>query len=73
MFGGLDRSELRSAGRDVVVLSNIEQGVESSPPAEGVSVRYVARGCENYRIGARGYRLPAGQVLIAPHDQGADC
>jgi AraC-like DNA-binding protein len=73
MFGGLERSELRPSGRDVVVLSNIEHGVETSPPANGLSVRYVARGCENYRIGGRGYRLQAGQVLIAPHDQGAEC
>ena len=73
MLGSLERSELRPASHDVVVLSNIVHGVESSPAANGLSVRYVARGCENYRIGGRSYRLEAGQVMIAPHEDGADC
>jgi AraC-like DNA-binding protein len=73
LIGGLERPESRPAGHDVVVLSNIEHGVESSPAANGLTVRYVARGCENYRIGGRGYRLEAGQVMIAPHEDGAEC
>jgi AraC-like DNA-binding protein len=59
--------------RDMVVLSNIHEGASSSPPTPGLCIRYVARGRENYRIAGRGYRLEAGQVMIAPHDEGADC
>jgi len=73
IHGRLEHGEPRPPGRDVVVLSNIQQGAETSPGADGVSVRYVARGCENYRIGGRGYRLEAGQVMIAPHKHGAEC
>jgi AraC-like DNA-binding protein len=58
---------------DAVVFSNIEQGSAASAPVPGLSVRYVARGCENYRIGGRGYRIEEGQVMIAPHDEGAEC
>ena len=58
---------------DAVVFSNIEQGSAASAPVAGLSIRYVARGCENYRIGGRGYRIEEGQVMIAPHDQGAEC
>ena len=58
---------------DAVVFSNIEQGTAESAPVRGLSIRYVARGCENYRIGGRGYRIDEGQVMIAPHEQGAAC
>ncbi|MGE5563514.1 MAG: helix-turn-helix domain-containing protein [Bacillota bacterium] len=73
LLGTLERKEPRPEGRDVVVLSNIDQAADTSPGAPGLSIRYVARGCENYRIGGRGYRLEAGQVMIARHDSGADC
>lgn len=73
IHGRLEKGSARPLGRDVVVLSNIDQGMEASPAARGLSVRYVARGCENYRIGGRGYRLEAGQVMIAPHEGGAEC
>src|SRR4051794_10748489 len=71
IHGGLESKQRRAANGDVVVLSNIEQGEENSPAAQGVTVRYVARGCENYRIGSRGCRLESGQVMIAPHYDGA--
>jgi AraC-like DNA-binding protein len=58
---------------DAVVFSNIEHGSAASAPVPGLSIRYVARGCENYRIGGRGYRVGEGQVMIAPHEQGAEC
>ena len=58
---------------DAVVLSNLEHGSAASPGVRGLSIRYVARGRENYRINGRGYRLDAGQVMIAPHENGADC
>lgn len=73
LHGRLEKAEPRPAGRDVVVLSNIEQGAETSSGAPGLTIRYVARGCENYRIEGRGYRLEAGQIMIAPHETGAEC
>lgn len=60
-------------GGDAVVLSNIEQGAAASPGTRGLCIRYVVRGCENYRIGGRGYRIDAGQVMIAPQEDGAEC
>lgn len=59
-------------GGDVVVLSNIEQGAAASPGSRGLCIRYVARGSENYRIGGRGYRIEAGQLMIAPQEGGAE-
>lgn len=79
LYGRLQPDSLGAAGAatlsggDAVVLSNFEFGSASSQPAQGLCIRYVARGCENYRIGGRGYRVEAGQVMIAPHDQGAEC
>lgn len=73
LHGRLERGVPRPPGRDVVVLSNLEQGNESSPGARGLCVRFVARGRETYRIGGRAYSIDAGQVMIAPHDLGADC
>jgi AraC-like DNA-binding protein len=71
IHGRLEFKPVRPAGHDVVVLSNIERGAECSPGAQALSIRYVARGCENYRIAGRGFRVEAGQVMIAPHQSGA--
>ena len=71
-FGGAAAASAALAS-DAVVFSNFELGSAASAPVPGLSIRYVARGCENYRIGGRGYRIEEGQVLIAPHDQGAEC
>lgn len=68
--GGAGSSPL--AGGDVVVLSNIEHGAAASPGSRGLCIRYVARGSENYRIGGRGYRIEAGQLMIAPQEDGAE-
>lgn len=79
LFGRLEPDSLSAAGAttlspgDAVVLSNFERGSAASRGARGLCIRYVARGCENYRIGGRGYRVEAGQVMIAPQDHGADC
>jgi AraC-like DNA-binding protein len=79
LHGRLEPGALGAAGTsaalrsDAVVLSNFERGTSSSPGVPGLTVRYVARGCENYRIGGRGCRVEAGQVMIAPHEQGAEC
>lgn len=69
--GAADASAVLAS--DAVVFSNIERGSASSAPVRGLSIRYVARGCENYRIAGRGYRIEEGQVMIAPHEQGAEC
>lgn len=79
LHGRLQPDSLSAAGAatvsagDAVVLSNFERGSAASGPAHGLCIRYVVRGCENYRIGGRGYRVEAGQLMIAPHDQGAEC
>ena len=72
IHGRLEFKPVRPAGHDVVVLSNIDSGAECSPAAQALSIRYVARGCENYRIAGRAYRLEAGHVMIAPHRLGAE-
>src|SRR5689334_9516598 len=72
LLGRLEKPMGRRGDSDVVVLSNIQEGAEFSPGAQAVSLRYVARGFENYRIAGRGYRLQAGQVMIAPHWYGAE-
>jgi AraC-like DNA-binding protein len=63
----------RTLGGDAVIFSNLRRLSALSPPASGLCVRYVARGRENYRIAGRGYRVEAGQVMIAPHELGAEC
>lgn len=72
ILGRLEKPMGRRGNCDLVVLSNIQEGSEFSPGAQAVSLRYVARGFENYRIEGRGYRLHAGQVMIAPHWHGAE-
>jgi AraC-like DNA-binding protein len=79
LHGRLDPDTLSAAGAttaapgDAVVLSNFERGSAESRGAHGLCIRYVARGSENYRIAGRGFRVEAGQVMIAPHDGGANC
>lgn len=53
---------------DALVLSSIERGHAVSAPRSGLVIRYVASGCEDYRIGGRGYRLQAGHVMISACD-----
>ena len=79
LYGRLEPGALSAAGTatalgsHAVVLSNFEQGSAASGGARGLCIRYVARGCENYRIGGRGYRVEAGQLMIAPQEHGAEC
>jgi AraC-like DNA-binding protein len=73
MHGRIDTGTPRPPGHDVVVLSNIDRCAETSPGAPGLSIRFVGRGSENYRIDGRAYRIDAGQVMIAPHESGAEC
>jgi AraC-like DNA-binding protein len=72
LLGRLEKPMGRRGDCDVVVLSNIREGAEFSPGAQAITLRYVARGHENYRIAGRGYRLQAGQLMIAPHWHGAE-
>lgn len=72
IHGALETVLKRPASRDIVVLSNITRGEQTSPGAQGATIRYVARGVENYRIGGRSCRLETGQVMIAPHWLGAE-
>lgn len=72
-YNGFDTSRGDLLSRDAVVFSNFLHITAATLPAPGLCVRYVARGCENYRIGGRGYRLEEGQVMIAPQDDGAEC
>ena len=55
-----------------VILSSLSQGSALSPPWEGISVRYVARGLEVYRIAGRTYPLRAGELMLAPQTLGAE-
>jgi AraC-like DNA-binding protein len=73
IHGSLQPGPARPSSRHVVVLSNISHGEQTSPGACGVTVRYVARGREDYRIGGKACRVETGQVLIAPHHSGAEC
>ena len=71
--GALEPREGKSVARNAVVLSNIVQGEQSSAGVFGVTIRFVARGRENYRIGGKACRLEPGQVMVAPHHLGSDC
>jgi AraC-like DNA-binding protein len=79
LYGRLEPGALSAAGAatmldsDAVVLSNFEQGSAASAGARGLCIRYIARGSENYRIGGRGYRVDAGQLMISPQEHGAEC
>jgi len=53
---------------DTLVLSSLERGHAVSAPRSGLVIRYVASGCEDYRVGGRGYRLQAGHVMISACD-----
>jgi AraC-like DNA-binding protein len=54
------------------MFSNLERGSSISRPANGLTVRYVGRGEECYRIDGRAYRLAEGQLMIAPQSRGAE-
>lgn len=57
---------------DTVMLTNIEKGCTLSRPADGLTLRYVGRGEERYRIGGRSFRLSEGQLMIARQREGAE-
>lgn len=73
LIGELDPTIRRPPKTDWVGLSNVHQGEQTSPGATGVTIRFVARGRESYHINDRGHHLSAGQVMVAPHLNGADC
>lgn len=57
---------------DVVMLTNIGHGAGQSRPLNGLTLRYVGRGEERYRIAGRTFRLPEGHLMIARQEPGAD-
>ena len=56
---------------DVVIVSNIRQGMNASRPERGLTLRYVGRGEESYTIAGRSYRLTEGQLMLARQEDGA--
>lgn len=73
IIGAGDAGPPASMARDLVVLSSVERGSSWSEKAPALTVRYLARGREEYRIGHRFCRLEAGQVMIAPQQLGSEC
>lgn len=72
MNGFIDLETRPTPPMDAVILSNIVHGGARSRGARGVCIRFVARGCEDYRIDGRGYRLGEGELMICAHDRGAE-
>jgi AraC-like DNA-binding protein len=64
--------ERRPDSGDIVVFSNIERASAMSPARPGLCIRYVGRGCEDYRIDGRGLRVREGEIMIAPQATGAE-
>jgi AraC-like DNA-binding protein len=58
--------------RTSVVLSNISHGDGAAPPMPGLSVCWVGRGVEHYRVGGRGLTVRAGEMLVMPQALGGE-
>jgi AraC-like DNA-binding protein len=54
------------------MVSNRTRAELASPPLEGIVARYVARGCEQYRINGRDYRLGPDQIMLTTQPYGAE-
>jgi len=72
LFGRIEPTGRKPISGDAVILSSLEQTAACSPPVNGLCIRYVGRGRENYRIGGRGCRLDTEQLMISPQQQGAE-
>lgn len=74
LFGELKPSTVArsSAPTTNVILTSISHGVSTSPAWQGMTIRYVGRGTEHYRIDGRYYRLSEDQLMIAPQKLGAE-
>jgi len=57
---------------DFVLLSDLARAELVSPPLHGIIARYVARGCEHYKINGRDYKLGPDQIMLAPQPHGAE-
>ncbi|WP_116089935.1 AraC family transcriptional regulator [Sphingomonas crusticola] len=55
-----------------VIRSNILHGHAVGPQWHGLTLRYVGRGTEHYRIGGRHYRVGDDQFMIAPQQMGSE-
>src|SRR6185369_6065099 len=63
--GGFDPASAEPKTRDEVHLSNIVRLHVQGRSCDGLWVRYVARGQENYRVDGRAYSVKAGQLFIS--------
>lgn len=70
--GVLEAREGSAVANDLVMLTNFQKGSAASAPLNGLTVRYVARGREHYRIGGRSFALSEGQLMIASQQDGAE-
>jgi AraC-like DNA-binding protein len=62
----------RSAPPPGVVLSHLSHGASGSPQWAGLSICYVARGTEVYRIAGRTYRVGEGEFMVCSQADGGD-
>jgi AraC-like DNA-binding protein len=73
MHGILEGSASRSrAVGDIVVVSNFERGSAISGRLNGLTLRYVGRGEEHYRIGGKSFSVGEGQMMICHQQDGAE-
>jgi AraC-like DNA-binding protein len=73
MHGVLDGSASKGTpGGDIVVLSNYERGSAVSGRLNGLTLRYVARGEERYRIAGKHFNVGEGQMMICHQQDGAE-
>lgn len=70
--GGFDPASAEPKTRDEVHLSNIVRLHVQGRSCDGLWVRYVARGQENYRVDGRAYSVKAGQLFISTQSHGVE-
>jgi AraC-like DNA-binding protein len=70
--GVVGPSDARTPIQPIVMVSNVTKGGLLSAPAEGLWLRYVGRGFEDYRMKDRAYRLGEDQVMVTPQRHGAE-
>ena len=73
LYGHLETRLGSAASGDIVMLTNVVRGGSgTSRPLHGLTLRYVGRGEEVYRIGGKPFRLSEGQIMLARQDDGAE-
>lgn len=71
-YGVVHRSTGPTPSTDFVMVSDLKGAQVESPPLKGIIARYVARGCEQYRINGRDYRLGPDQIMLTTQPHGAE-